>query len=79
MWSTTGENGSFTYVGENPTATIYAEDSDRDGVPEHFTNSNGDGTYYDPWSGQTGDVRDAPLQEGGLGSTRTLTCSPDGE
>ena len=33
MWGTTGEAGSFTYGGENPTATIYAEDANADGIP----------------------------------------------
>ena len=79
MWSTTGENGSFSYGGDNPTSTIYAEDANSDGVPEHFTNSNGDGTYHDPWNGETGTVGDTHLQESGLGPTRTLTYSPDGE
>lgn len=77
MWGTTGECGSFTYGGENPTATIYAEDADANGIPEHFTNSNGDGTYHDTWNGETGTVGDTPLQEGGLGPTRTLTYSHD--
>ena len=48
MWRSTGEEGRFTYGGENPTATIYAEDVDNNGIPEHFTNSNGNGTYHDP-------------------------------
>lgn len=77
MWGTTGEAGSFTYGGENPTATIYAEDANADGIPEYFTNSNGEGTYHDTWNGDTGTVGDTPLQEGGLGPTRTLTYSHD--
>ncbi|MDD6968859.1 MAG: phage tail protein [Treponema sp.] len=75
MWRSTGEEGRFTYGGENPTATIYAEDVDNNGIPEHFTNSNGNGTYHDPWNGETGTVGDTQLQQSGLGPTRTLTYS----
>lgn len=58
MWSTTGQSGSFVYGGDNPTAIIYAEDKDQNGKAEHFTNSNGSGTYYDPINGNTGTVGD---------------------
>jgi hypothetical protein len=73
MWNTTGQTGSYSYGGNSPTAEIYAEDSNGDGIPEHFTDSNGNGTYHDPWNGETGNVGDVPLQQTGLGSTRTLT------
>ena len=76
MWQSTGQPGNYTYGGTNPTAIIYAEDANQNGVPEHFTNSNGNGTYHDPWNGETGIVGDTPLQQGGLGSTRTLTYHP---
>ena len=77
MWGTTGEGGSFTYGGDNPTAVIYAEDADKNDIPEHFTNSNGNGSYHDPWNGDTGTVDNTQLQKGGLGPTRTLTYSHD--
>ena len=79
MWGTTGQGGRFSYGGSSPTAVIYAEDPDRNEVPDHFTNSNGDDTYYDPWTGTSGIIGDTNLQRGGLGPTRTLTYTPDGE
>lgn len=55
MWETTGLDGSFV-VNETATADhiIYAldKDSEKDGA-EHFVNSNGDATFYDPYTGET--------------------------
>ncbi|NLD47233.1 MAG: phage tail protein [Clostridiaceae bacterium] len=75
MWSSTGQSGNYTYGGENPSAVIYAEDYNGISGADHFTNSNGTGTYHDPWSGTTGTVGDTSLQEGR--ETRTLTYNPE--
>ena len=79
MWRSTGQRGIFTYGGDNPTAVIYAEDPDENHIPDHFTNSNGDGTYYDPSAGTVGIVGDTILQREGLGARRTLTYNPEEE
>ena len=66
MWATTGLDGSFV-VNETANAdhVIYALDKDleKDGA-EHFVNSNGDGTFYDPYYGTTFKVEDYILEEG---------------
>ena len=69
MWSTTGLDGSFSYGGENPTSTIFAEDRDGDGKVDHFRNSNGFNgnggqTCFDPLTGNSVDVDTLSLQEG---------------
>ena len=66
MWETTGLSGCFV-VNESMNAdhVIYALDTnlEKDGA-EHFVNSNGDGTFYDPYTGETLNVSDYVLQEG---------------
>lgn len=60
MASAVGLEGSFTYT-YNPseaTATIYANDKNDNGIAEHFVNGIGNGQYYDPWSGKTGNIAD---------------------
>ena len=74
MASAVGLEGSFTYT-YNPseaTATIYAVDSNGNGDFNHFVNGIGNGQYYDPWSGQTGNISDLDLAKTGLGNTRDL-------
>lgn len=85
MWKSTGQSGNYTYGGSEATAIIYAEDKNKDGEADHFTNSNGINsngfpTYYDPDNGNTGIVGDTPLQKpttkSKKGSTRELTYHP---
>lgn len=76
MASAVGLEGSFTYT-YNPseaTATIYAvnTDSNEYGYAKHFVNGIGNGQYYDPWSGQTGNISDLEFATSGLGNTRDL-------
>ena len=74
MASAVGLEGSFTYT-YNPseaTATIYAVDSNGNGDFNHFVNGIGNGQYYDPWSGQTGNISDLEFATSGLGNTRDL-------
>lgn len=84
MWESTGQSGNYTYGESEATAIIYAENTDADKDPDHFTNSNGidsNGfrTYYDLANGETGIVGDTPLQSPkiGWGSTRELTYHPE--
>ena len=60
MAAAVGLEGSFTYT-YNPseaTATIYANDKNNNGIADHFVNGIGNGQYYDPWSGKTGNIAD---------------------
>ena len=65
MWGTTGLNGSFV-VNETVNAdhVIYALDTKGGPAADHFVNSNGDGTFYDPYYDTTFKVEDYHLQEG---------------
>lgn len=65
MWETTGLNGSFV-VNETVNAdhVIYALDTKGGPAADHFVNSNGDGTFYDPYYDTTFKVEDYHLQEG---------------
>jgi RHS repeat-associated protein len=64
MWGTTGQTGTWAY-NEQGEHQIYAIDRNNDPTyPEHFVNSNGEGTYHDPWNGNTGQVDDLTLQAG---------------
>ena len=63
MWGTTGQTGSFTY-NEQGQHQIHAIDSDRDRTPDHFVNGIGQGQYFDPWDGHTGNVGGLTRQEG---------------
>ena len=82
-YSTSGnlsERGySNSTEGYNPTAPaqeqdikIYAWDKDKDGYVDHFVNDIGNGQYYDPSTGETGNVSDLNLATEGLGGTREL-------
>ena len=65
MWKTTGITGSFV-VNETANAdhVIYALDTKDGPAADHFVNSNGDGTFYDPYYDTTFKVEDYHLQEG---------------
>ena len=65
MWATTGLSGSFV-VNESLNAdhVIYALDTKGDSGADHFVNSNGDGTFYDPYTGETLNIANYKLQEG---------------
>ena len=51
---------------------LYAWDKDGDGDVDHFVNDIGGGQYYDPWTGETGNISDLNLSTEGLGGTREL-------
>lgn len=72
MWSSLGQDGSFSNGGDNPSVVIYAVDSNNDGYADHFVNSNGNGTYYGVVSGGTYNVSNLTLATEG-GGTRTLS------
>jgi hypothetical protein len=63
MWGTTGQAGTWTY-NEQGEHQIYAIDNNQDGFPDHFVNSSSPEEYYDPWSGNTGNVSDLETQMG---------------
>lgn len=65
MWKTTGLTGNFV-VNETANAdhVIYALDTKDGPAADHFVNSNGDGTFYDPYYDTTFKVEDYHLQEG---------------
>ena len=65
MWKTTGITGSFV-VNETANAdhVIYALDTKDGPAADHFVNSNGDGTFYDPYYDTTFKVEDYILEEG---------------
>ena len=74
MWNATGQKGTWT---ENSDGNhqIYAIDRNNDAAnAEHFVNSNGDGTYRDPWNGNVGQVDGLNLQAGR--ETRGLDFNP---
>jgi RHS repeat-associated protein len=65
MWGETGLGGGFVYSYESqPDHTVYAEDTDFDGVPDHFTNSTGPEQFYDPFNGELGSIEELQLQVG---------------
>jgi hypothetical protein len=63
MWGSTGQAGAWTY-NENGEHQIYAIDRDGDQRADHFVNGTGNGQYYDPRNGNTGNVDALILQEG---------------
>ena len=74
MGKVLGLKGSFSYTTDisKSSATIYAWDKDGDGYANHFVNDIGNGKYFDPWTGKTGDVSELTLAKNGLGVTRNL-------
>jgi hypothetical protein len=62
MWGTTGETGTWTN-NQNGQHQIHAIDNNKDGIPDHFVNDIGDGTYRDPLNGNSGNVRDLTRQK----------------
>ncbi|MBQ7905768.1 MAG: hypothetical protein IJ361_08450 [Spirochaetaceae bacterium] len=69
-----GLAGNYLYTTEssNSSATIFAWDKNGNGSVDHFVNDIGNGLYYDPWTGQTGNVSELKLATTGLGGTRNL-------
>ncbi|MBQ1197139.1 MAG: hypothetical protein IIX47_00865 [Spirochaetaceae bacterium] len=65
-------NYSYTTDSSQVSATIYAWDKNGDGYVDHFVNDIGNGQYYDPWTGETGNVSGLKLATTGLGESRTL-------
>ncbi|MBO6220176.1 MAG: hypothetical protein J6N81_11505, partial [Treponema sp.] len=74
MAQSVGLSGTYTYTtnSASASATIYAIETNSTPGTDHFVNSNGAGTYYDPWNGTTGNVTDLNLTTTGLGGTRDL-------
>ena len=73
--STEGYNPNASTKEQN--AKVYAVDTKGpdgkpDGYVDHFVNDIGGGKYYDPWTGETGNVSDLNLATKGLGGTREL-------
>ena len=66
-------NYSYTTDSSQVSATIYAWDKNGDGYVDHFVNDIGNGQYYDPWTGQIGNVSELTLAtKGDLGGSRNL-------
>ena len=72
-----GLKGNFSYTtnSSDSSSKIYAWDKNGDGSADHFVNDIGNGKYYDPWTGKTGDVSELTLAINGLGGTRNLVYS----
>ena len=70
-----GLKGNFSYTTNSSSSKIYAWDKNGDGSADHFVNDIGNGKYYDPWTGKTGDVSELTLAINGLGGTRNLVYS----
>lgn len=72
-----GLKGNFSYTtnSSNSCSKIYAWDKNGDGSADHFVNDIGNGKYYDPWTGKTGNVSELTLAKNGLGGTRNLVYS----
>ena len=63
MWGTTGLEGMFIY-NEQGEMRILAEDSDQRDGADHFVNALDEGTYFDTYSGDVGEIGDTLLQQG---------------
>jgi hypothetical protein len=67
MAKSLGLSGTYTYVEDagKADAVIYSVDTNADGnydgYHDHFVNDIGNGKYYDPWTGGTGNVSDLHL------------------
>lgn len=77
MTDSMGLEGDYSYTSDftQTSASIYACNPDSEGNPSHFVNDIGNGQYYDPWTGQTGNVSDLNLCTTGTGSSRNLIYS----
>ena len=77
MADSMGLEGDYSYTSDSTqaSASIYACNPDSEGNPSHFVNDIGNGQYYDPWTGQTGNVSDLNLCTTGNGSSRNLIYS----
>lgn len=67
-----GEFYETTYGSKNRTTLIFAVDKNNDEkhIPDHFYASVDDHTYYDPWTGKTGNISDFAAN----GWTYTTRC-----
>ena len=75
MADSMGLAGEYSYTSDSTqaSASIYAWDKNGDGYVDHFVNDIGNGQYYDPGTGQTGNVNDLSLATKGLlGGSRDL-------
>ena len=77
MADAVGLEGNYSYITDpsQASAIIYACNPDSEGNPGHFVNDIGNGQYYDPWSGQIGNISDLNLCTSGNGSSRNLVYS----
>ena len=77
MASAVGLTGKYRYTTDSSkaSATIYALDNKKNGFPDHFVNSTGNGHYFDPWNGKIENVAGKLLATKGLGGTRDLIYS----
>jgi hypothetical protein len=64
MWDSTGQSGSWSYNDTEGDHRIYAIDNTGDKSPDHFVNGTEDGRYYDPATGNDGNIEDLTLQDG---------------
>ena len=75
MADSMGLEGDYSYTSDftQTSASIYACNPDSEGNPSHFVNDIGNGQYYDPWTGQIGNVSELTLAtKGDLGGSRDL-------
>lgn len=80
MAQAVGLEGTYTYIygGSSGSARIYAIGDKESGEAIHFVNDVGNGHYYDPSTGQYGNVSDLHLAtKGNLGKTRDLMYTPN--
>lgn len=77
MADAVGLEGNYLYTTDpsKASATIYACNPDSEGNPGHFVNDIGNGRYYDPWTGQIGNVSDLNLCKADNNSSRNLIYS----
>ena len=62
----------YEYNSTGSDVTIYGIDKNNDNKCDHFVNAIGDGKYYDPWNGTTGDISEF-YANGWNVQTRVLT------
>ena len=75
MADSMGFEGDYSYTSDftQTSASIYACNPDSEGNPSHFVNDIGNGRYYDPQTGQIGNVSELTLAtKGDLGGSRNL-------
>ena len=75
MADSMGLAGEYSYTSDSSqaSASIYACNPDSEGNPSHFVNDIGNGQYYNPWTGQIGNVSELTLAtKGDLGGSRNL-------